>query len=80
MANILNCSKWPSSIDPKIQSATLLYVIGPAALEVYNMFTWANDDDKQKVEIILQSLLYPASKRHLGDTCFIHTINVMMKL
>ena len=31
----------------------LLHVIGPAALEVYNTFTWENDDDKQKVDVIL---------------------------
>ena len=28
-------------------------MIGPAALEVYNTFTWENDDDKQKVDVIL---------------------------
>ena len=28
--------------DAKIQAATLLHVIGPAALEVYNTFTWEN--------------------------------------
>ena len=28
-------------------------MIGPADLEVYNTFTWVNDNDKQKVEIIL---------------------------
>jgi len=40
--------------NAKIQSVlTLLHVIGPATLEVYNMFTWENDNDKQKVEVIL---------------------------
>ena len=42
-----------NSKDSKIQAATLLHVIGPAALEVYNTFTWDSDDDKQKVEVIL---------------------------
>ena len=42
-----------SSKEAKIQSATLLHVIGPAALEVYNTFTGASDDDKQKADIIL---------------------------
>ena len=42
-----------TSKDAKIQSATLLHVIGPAALELYNTFTWDNEDDKQKVETIL---------------------------
>ena len=42
-----------TSKDAKIQSATLLHVIGPTALEVYNTFTWDNEDDKQKVETIL---------------------------
>ena len=45
-----------SEKDAKIQSATLLHVIGPAALEVYNTFTWENDDDKQKVDVILAKL------------------------
>ena len=39
-----------TSKDAKIQSATLLHVIGPAALEVYNTFTWENEEDKQKVD------------------------------
>jgi len=42
-----------TSKDAKIQSATLLHVIGPAALEVYNTFTWENEEDKQKVEAIM---------------------------
>ena len=42
-----------STKDAKIQSATLLHVISPAALEVYNTFTWESDDDKQKVDMIL---------------------------
>ena len=28
-------------------------MIGPAALEVYNTFTWVNEDDKQEADIIL---------------------------
>ena len=42
-----------SSKDAKIQAATLLHVIGPAALEIYNTFTRADEGDKQKVEVIL---------------------------
>ena len=42
-----------TSKDAKIQSATLLHVIGPAAFEVYNTFTWENEEDKQKVEVIM---------------------------
>ena len=38
-----------STKDVKILSAALLHVIGPAALKAYNMFTWASNDDKQKV-------------------------------
>ena len=41
--------------DTKIQSApltaNLLHVIGSAALEVYNTFMWANDDDKQRLRL-----------------------------
>ena len=42
-----------SSKGAKIQAATFLHVIGPAALEVYNTFTWSDDEDKQKIEMIL---------------------------
>ena len=41
--------------ETKIQSATLavnlLHMIDPAALEVYNTFMWANDDDKQRLRL-----------------------------
>ena len=36
-----------------MQEATLLHVIGPATLEVYNTFTWENKEEKEKVEVIL---------------------------
>ena len=42
-----------SSKEAKVQSATLLHMIGPDTLEVYNTFTWSNEDDKQKANIIL---------------------------
>ena len=35
-----------------MQAATFLRVAGPEALEVYNTFTWDNDDDKSKVDEI----------------------------
>lgn len=55
-----------NSKDAKIQSATLLHVIGPAA--------WENDDDKQKVEMILSSLYSTGKcwKRHMFNTCNQH--------
>ena len=43
-----------STKDVKIQSATLLHVIDSVALEVYNTFTWASNDGKQKVDMILE--------------------------
>ena len=39
--------------DAKIQAATLLHMIGPFALEIYNIFTWENEGDEKKVETIL---------------------------
>ena len=35
-----------SSKDEGIQATTLLHVVGPDALEVYNMFSWENEEDK----------------------------------
>ena len=43
-----------SSKDEGIQAATLLHVIGPDALEVYNTFSWENEEDKRKVTKILE--------------------------
>jgi len=46
-----------TSKDTKIQAATLLHVIGPAALEVYNTFTWENEGDNEKVEMIMEKFV-----------------------
>ena len=43
-----------SEKSDKVQSATLLHVAGPTALEVYNTFTWDEEGDEQKVNKILQ--------------------------
>ena len=40
--------------DEKIQSATLLHVIGEEALEVYNTFSWSAEGDDQKVSKITE--------------------------
>ena len=40
--------------DEGIQAATLLHVIGPDVLEVYNTFFWENEEDKWKVTKILE--------------------------
>ena len=40
--------------DAKIQAATFLHVAGADALEVYNTFTWENDEDKLKVDKIVE--------------------------
>ena len=67
-------ARGPSTKDAKILSAALLHVIGPAALKAYNMFTWASNDDKQKVEMILEIL-----KGHCipcaNVTCETHVLN-----
>ena len=64
-----------SSKGAKIQAATFLHVIGPAALEVYNTFTWSDDEDKQKIEMILpkfEAYCIPRTnvtwERHLFNT------------
>ena len=41
--------------DAKVQATTLLHVYGTGALEVYNTFTWLNDEDKLKVDKIMQN-------------------------
>ena len=72
-----------SSKGAKIQAATLLHVIGPAALEVYNTFTWLDDDDKQKIEMILtkfEAYCIPQQMLLGSDTCLTLEINMMMKL
>ena len=43
-----------SSKGEGIQAATLLHVVGPDALEVYNTFSWEDADDKSKVAKILE--------------------------
>ena len=43
-----------SEKSDKVQSATLLHVAGPKALEVYNTFKWDDAGDEQKVNKILQ--------------------------
>ena len=60
-----------SKKDPKIQSAMLLHVISPAALEVYNTFIWENENNKQKGQCDSSKIrrsLYPALEHHLGKT------------
>ena len=41
-----------SDKDEKVQSATLLHVAGPDALEIYNTFSWDTEGDENKVEKI----------------------------
>ena len=43
-----------SSKDEGIQAATLLHVVGPDALEVYNTFSWEDGSDKNKAAKILE--------------------------
>ena len=33
-----------------VKSATLLHFAGSEALEVYNTFTWANEEDQKKIQ------------------------------
>jgi len=43
-----------SSKEVGIQAVTLLYVVGPDALEIYNTFLWEDAADKIKVVKILE--------------------------
>jgi len=51
-------------------------MIGPATLEVYNTFTWENDEGKQKVDAIMAKFAaycIPTAnvtwERHMFNTC-----------
>jgi len=53
----------------KVQAITILHVAGPDALEVYNTFTWDSNDDKNKVDKIIEKfdeLLQPLQEHHMG--------------
>ena len=39
--------------DEKVQSATLLHVVGEEALEIYNTFEWNERGDENKVSCIM---------------------------
>ena len=40
--------------DKKVQSATLLHIIGEEALEIYNTFQWCERGDENKVSCIME--------------------------
>ena len=42
--------------DDTIKVATILTVIGHEALDVYNTFTWDDDEDKVKIDKVLEQL------------------------
>ena len=55
-----------SSKEEGIQAATLLHVVGPDALEIYNTFTWEADGDRNKVTKILEKFeAYCVSRRNI---------------
>jgi len=58
-----------SEKDKKIWARTLLYVIGPDALEVYNIFTWESVDDKTKVGKILEPSVCRKEVSYGSNTC-----------
>ena len=65
-----------SEKDDKIQSATLLHVVGPEALEIYNTFSWENEGDENKVVKIMEKFQAYCSpqknitwERHIFNTC-----------
>ena len=40
---------WLSDKEEKVQSATLLHIAGPDALDIYNTFSWGTKRDENKV-------------------------------
>ena len=57
--------------DAKIQAATLLHMVEPEALEVYNTFTWESAGDKKKV--------FHERTSHGRGTYSIHATNAAMR-
>ena len=60
-----------SSKEEETQAATILHVVGPDTLEIYNTFTWEDDGDKSKVAKILENskhILRAMAKHHVGKT------------
>ena len=53
---LFSSATWLSVKDKKVQAATLLHIAGTEALEVYNTFSWENDEHKKKVERLRKSL------------------------
>jgi len=82
---LFSLASGPSSKDAGIQAATLLHVVGPDALEVYNTFSSEEDGDNQKVAKSLEKFeAYCVPRRnitwerHVFNTCNQHdgeTIN-----
>ena len=68
-----------SSKDEGIQAATLLHVIGSDALEVYNTFSWENEEDKRKVTKILKPTAFHGETSRGKDTCSILAANAIVK-
>lgn len=60
-----------ASKGDKIQGMTLLHVLGPDAIDVYNTFTWTEDEDKTKLADIkkkFKEYCNPRKKRDLRET------------
>ena len=52
--NIFSLASGLSGKGAKVQAASFLHVAGPEALEVYNIFTWDDTDNKNKVDKIIE--------------------------
>ena len=61
--------------DDKIKSAIFLDVAGSDAIDIFNTFTFADDADAEKLDILLEKFeayCIPRKKHHLGETCLQH--------
>ena len=57
-----------SKKSAEIQANTLLHVIGPDALEIYNTFTWVEQGDEKKLDKILETFAASTILRKMSHT------------
>ena len=61
---LYNTASGLSDKDDKTQTSTLLHIIGEAALDIYNTFTFKAEGDNMKLDVVMQkSEAYTAYQR-----------------
>jgi len=60
--------------------ALLLTIAGPQAIEVYNTFVFAEDEDKNKLDDVLDKFTaHRRRMKRMKDTYFVHVCNNRLK-